>query len=201
MTIITNDKRRVRFSEEKNQLFIVERFNPDEMWLSAIEQAECQQSLRLSILKIHNDMEQDYFYALRDFYFHIRNRNEKELSSEVSLNLAKYPDRRGLEFYSSRLIYNERLRQRGIMMRVLVEIQRRGKKLNTDNSLILAKVAEKLSSPAKAIALALGRTDSTILENQQTEFFAMKESMKKRKTTKEAEGLNPSKRIKLTEIQ
>jgi len=201
MTIITNDKRRVRFSEEKNQLFIVERFNPDEMWLSAIEQAECQQSLRLSILKIHNDMEQDYFYALRDFYFHIRNRNEKELSSEVSLNLAKYPDRRGLEFYSSRLIYNERLRQRGIMMRVLVEIQRRGKKLNTDNSLILAKVAEKLSSPAKAIALALGRTDSTILENQQTEFFAMKESMKKRKTTKEAEGLNPSKRIKLTEFQ
>jgi len=184
MNMINNRKRCVRFSE-KNQIRTVERLNPDDIWFTVKEVSMSQQNYRSSIIEMHEDKGNNHLDSLSRLYFYCRaeKADAKSVSSEIIIaNLAIWSDRRGLEFYASKLMCKERMQQKRILTRAIMKSQRRmkeeGIKLE-DRDDVLAMVAEKLAIPAKAFARTLGQIDAILSGNQKRNLVETKKTVQK----------------------
>jgi len=183
-------KRSVQFSEEKNQIRTIERLtNQEDIWCTQKETCANQQEMYSSVMQIRMEIN-NYSTDLVSVYSNCV--TGRSTNPEVIEGLARWSDRRGLEFQTIRPIHQERQQQRFRLRRAVIEFQRRlkqeGIQLLEDNNAngMLAKVAKTLAAPAEVFARIMGQADAI--------------SAKHNNTMKETGGdyLRPTKRMRVS---
>mmetsp|Transcript_33873 Transcript_33873/g.38533 ORF Transcript_33873/g.38533 Transcript_33873/m.38533 type:complete len:192 (-) Transcript_33873:64-639(-) len=183
-------KRSVQFSEEKDQIRTIERLtNQEDIWCTQKETCANQQEMYSSVMQIRMEIN-NYSTDLVSVYSDCV--TGRSTNPEVIEGLARWSDRRGLEFQTIRPIHQERQQRRFRLRQAVIEFQRRlkqeGIQLLEDNNAngMLAKVAKSLAAPAETFARIMGQADAI--------------SAKYNNTMKEIGGdyLRPTKRMRVS---
>mmetsp|Transcript_31997 Transcript_31997/g.35449 ORF Transcript_31997/g.35449 Transcript_31997/m.35449 type:complete len:200 (-) Transcript_31997:10-609(-) len=191
-------KRYVRFSDN-DQVRTIERLNPDDIWVSQEEASASRMDFRSSIMEQRKNI--TFIRAIWNIYSHCI-QGKKIASPKVIADFVTYSDLRGLEYYAIKSIHHERVQQRRKLIGAILQIQKRikeeGLTLEDDSNGVLAKVAEAMAAPAKAVARTMGQIDAISakqLQSKRSRSFTM---YTKQSTLQQDQFLNPLKRVRLS---